>query len=381
MSYCNFAIPIYSPERPIPERIYLDHAATTPLRPQARDAMLEGFAIWANPSSPHGEGRKAKQALEDARSRIKAACDWDGEVIFTGGASEAARIAFDHSNVLHRVVSGVEHDAIHGFTRSVDVDILPVEPDGSISAESLHDATARADRVPDERQNRALAAIQHVNSETSNRQDIETLAQVVHSNQGLILVDCSQSAGKFAIPTMADMAMIAAHKFGGPIGVGALLVKDFAMLAPTGGHERGYRRGTENLPGIMGMAAALECSGETYADADALTRLDQFGAAVRDAGGSWLRDRLSLPTPYIAAMAMPGLSGSAQLMRFDMAGIALSQGSACSSGTLKQSHVLTAMGIDEDTASRTIRVSIGWNTQAQDVERFCTAWIDMAGGK
>ncbi len=228
--------------------------------------MQDGFALWANPSSPHAEGRRAKQALEDARGRLRAALGWTGEVVFTSGASEAAQIALGHANVLHRIVGGVEHDALYGNARHHDASILPIRSDGAVDPETLYDATARADRVPDDTQNRALAAIQHVNSETGNRQDIAALAQVVHSNHGLLLVDCSQSAGKFDLPTEADMAIISAHKFGGPIGVGALLVKDFAMLAPSGGHERGYRRGTENVPAILGMVAALDAATRPYCD-------------------------------------------------------------------------------------------------------------------
>ncbi len=343
--------------------------------------MQDGFAFWANPSSPHAEGRRAKRALEEARARMKHTLGWPGEVIFTAGASEAARIAFDHCAALRRIVSGVEHDALHQFERYGDASILPVRPDGAIDPEILYDVTARADRVPDARQNRALVAIQHVNSETGNRQDVAILAQVVHSNQGLLLIDCAQSAGKFTIPPDADMVIVSAHKFGGPIGTGALLVKDYAMLEPSGGQERGYRRGTENLPDILGMVAALEAADDPYVAPDVVEPFDSLANTVRAMGGVWLNDQLSDPTPYICAIAMPELSGSAQLMRFDMAGIAISQGSACSSGTLKQSHVMTAMGIEPEIAERMIRVSVGWNSQRSDVERFCEAWIDLAKGR
>jgi cysteine desulfurase len=172
--------------------------------------------------------------------------------------------------------------------------------------------------------------------------------------------------------------IISAHKFGGPVGIGALLVKDFAMLHPAGGQERGYRRGTESLPAVLGLAAALEAGKEPYLDPEVLAPLEDLAAKVRALGGEWLSDRLSDPTAYVRAVAMPRLSGSAQLMRFDMAGIAVSQGSACSSGSLRTSHVLEAMALDPDTASRTIRVSFGWNTQRAEVERFCEAWIAMA---
>jgi cysteine desulfurase len=175
------------------------------------------------------------------------------------------------------------------------------------------------------------------------------------------------------------MAVISAHKFGGPIGIGALLVKEFAMLRPTGGQERGYRRGTENLPGALGMAVALEASGDPYVASEVLDPLDALAAECRKLGGIWLSDRLSDPTPYIRAIAMPNMSATAQVMRFDMAGIAVSQGSACSSGTMKTSRVLEAMQVEPKIAANTIRVSLGWNTARAEVERFCEVWLDLAG--
>ena len=348
-------------------RIYLDHAATTPLRPEAAEAMRRGFDLWANPSSPHAEGRAARAALEDARARLKAALGWEGEVIFTGGASEAAALAIGYTDAPLSFVSAVEHESVGKALDLADFTI-PVAHDGAIDAKLLKVSLS---------DHRTLVAAQHVNSETGNRQDLAAVGRVVREAGGLLLADCAQSAGKFPLPD-ADMAIISAHKFGGPIGIGALLVKDFAMLHPMGGQERGYRRGTENLPGALGLAAALEACGDPYLDPDVLAPLDDLAAEARALGGTWLSDRLSDPTPYIRAIAMPGLSGSAQLMRFDMAGIAVSQGSACSSGSLRTSHVLEAMGLDADTASRTIRVSFGWNTTRAEVGRFCDAWLAMA---
>src|SRR5690606_2321653 len=323
--------------------------------------MEHGFDIWANPSSPHTEGRKAREALEDARARIKAALGWEGELIFTSGASEAAALALAGARSRACFVSAVEHDAV--LNTAPGADILPVGLDG----------TARLAGTQS-----GLVAVQQVNSETGNRQDIAGIATILHDAGGLLVTDCAQGAGKFALPAEADMAIVSAHKFGGPVGVGALLVKDFAMLHPTGGQERGYRRGTENLPGILAMAAALEACADPYVAPDVLAPLEVFAEEVRALGGLWLADRLSDPTPYIRAVAMPHLSGSAQLMRFDMASIALSQGSACSSGSLRTSHVLGAMGLDDDLAGRTIRVSFGWTTTRADVERFCDVWLAMA---
>lgn len=330
--------------------------------------MEEGFAFWANPSSPHAEGRKAREALENARSRVKAVLGWDGEVIFTSGASEAAALALTRTKAGTRWVSAIEHDAV--LQAAPVAERLVTARHSEIGLEETARAIAGDPR--------ALVAIQSVNSETGNRQDIPALAGVVRDAGGLLLTDASQSAGKFPLPEGPDMVIVSAHKFGGPIGMGALLVRDFGMLEPAGGHERGYRRGTENLPGALGMAAALEACASPYVAPEVLEPLEVLAIECRGLGGSWLADRLSDPTPYICAIAMPGMSGSAQLMRFDMAGIAISQGSACSSGTMKRSHVLEAMHIESEVADRTIRVSVGWNTTRAEVERFCEIWLEMA---
>ncbi|WP_420897412.1 cysteine desulfurase family protein [Altericroceibacterium xinjiangense] len=330
--------------------------------------MARGFALWANPSSPHAEGRAARHAFEDARARVKAALDWDGEVIFTSGASEAAAIALGQSRGEGRLVSAVEHEAV--LRAAPTARILPVRGDGAVDVSAAEQALADAQKP--------LVAVQTVNSETGNRQDVPAIAELVRGVGGLLVCDASQGAGKLPLPGEADMAIISAHKLGGPVGIGALLVRDYAMLAPTGGQERGYRRGTESLPGALGFAAALEACDDPYLDPSVLEPLEAFVGEVRAMGGEWLSDRLADPTPFIRAIAMPHLSGAAQLMRFDMAGHAVSQGSACSSGSLRTSHVLEAMNVEPDTASRTIRVSFGWTTTRADVERFCEAWLAMA---
>ena len=321
--------------------------------------MEEGFRQWANPSSPHAEGRKARALLEDARERIKAVLGWQGEVIFTSGASEAAAMGLANAQAGARLVSSVEHDCI--FQGAPDAERIPVLQDGALDLEILQEAVQR--ETP-------LVAVQHVNSETGNRQDLEAVARLVDDAGGLLLADCAQSAGKLALPP-CDMAIISAHKIGGPIGVGALLVADYAMLKATGGHERGYRRGTENLPGVVGMAAALEAADAPYLDPSVVTPLDGLDGTLE----------LSDPTPYIRAIAMPNMSATAQVMRFDMAGISVSQGSACSSGTMKTSRVLEAMQVEPEIAANTIRVSGGWNTTREEVERFCELWLEMASGK
>ncbi|RDC60555.1 Cysteine desulfurase [Alteripontixanthobacter maritimus] len=337
--------------------------------------MLAGGELWANPSSPHGEGRAARAALEDARARLKQALDWDGEVIFVSGASEAATLALGRAKGGARLVSAAEHDAI--LKAAPQAERLPVLPDGSLDLDILSEAVTGREQP--------VVAVQQINSETGNRMDLPGIGRMVREAGGLLLADCAQGAGKFALPD-ADMCILSAHKFGGPVGIGALLVRNFALLEPGGGQERGYRRGTENFPGVLAMVAALEACSDPYVDAAVLEPMQRVAERCRagvgegESGGVWLADRLADPTPYIAAIAMPKMSGSAQLMRLDMSGIAVSQGSACSSGSLKQSHVMTAMGMDEDVAARMIRVSFGWSTTRSEVERFADAWLQLATG-
>ncbi|MCZ8370394.1 MAG: aminotransferase class V-fold PLP-dependent enzyme [Porphyrobacter sp.] len=325
-------------------RIYLDHAATSPLRSQAKAAMEEGFAIWANPSSPHAEGRKARAALEDARERIKRALGWSGEVIFTSGASEALWIALNRAKVERRIVSAVEHDAV--FRAAPDATIFSGEdPIGSDT----------------------LLAIQHVNSETGTINPVSEMAVTLGDAGALLLSDCAQSAGKLALPS-ADMLVISAHKFGGPIGVGALLVRDFNLLEPVGGHERGYRQGTENLPGALGMAAALEAGGWATSPQERAAFAERLASQ---------RLTIGEQVDYILALTHPSISAQALLIRLDAMGFAVSAGSACSSGTLKKSRVLDAFGVADDVAARTIRVSLGWNTTPEDLERFAEVWASL----
>lgn len=316
--------------------------------------------MWANPSSPHAEGRMAKAALEDARERVKRALDWDGEVIFTSGASEALWIALNRAKVKRRIVSAVEHDAV--FRAAPDAEVLPVGDEGRIDLTTVRSFA------------NSVVAIQHVNSEIGLMQPIGDYADHVRSDGGLLLCDCSQSAGKHSLPD-ADLIVVSAHKFGGPIGIAALLLQNFGLLEPIGGHERGYRQGTENLPAALGMAAALEAWAGQSCDA-ILEAFDEVHDDVFAGGGSIIDCRGSV-SAFIHAFAHPTMTAQSQLIRLDAKGFAVSAGSACSSGTLKKSRVLDAFGVDDDTASRTIRVSIGWNTTPQDLDAFASAWSDL----
>jgi cysteine desulfurase len=340
--------------------IYLDHAATTPLLPAAREAMLRGFGAWANPSSPHAAGRRARAALEEARARIAAALGWTGSVIFTSGASEAIALAVRQAKVARLLVGATEHDSVQRWASGMAT--IPV------------DALGRA--LPEEVDlSGALVVIQHVNSETGVIQPVDVIAPEIRAGGALWLCDCAQSAGKLPLPD-ADFIAVGAHKLGGPVGVGALLARDLTRLNAGGGQELGYRGGTENVPAILGFAAAFEGERAWMAEMAGLRhRLDDAIVAL---GGSVVVGE----APRIATIAsyrMPGRSARAQLIRFDGAGIAVSAGSACSSGTLRTSPVLAAMGWDEVAAGEVVRVSFGWTTTAADVDAFIEAWKAVAG--
>lgn len=367
-------------------RVYLDHAATTPLRPEAREAMRLGFELWANPSSPHAEGRRARAALEGARAQVKAALDWDGEVIFTSGATEALAIGLGRAKADRRIVSAVEHDAV--FRAAPDATVIGMGEDCLIDRDALADSLAS--------EGKPIVAVQHVNSETGVIQSVTDLAAQVREAGGLLLSDCSQSAGKFRLPD-ADMIVFSAHKLGGPIGIGALLVRDFAMLEPSGGQERGYRAGTENLPAALGFVAALEnrqiCAA-TVGQGMSTTAIEGWAQFVVTAGLAFSDIEYAVnrhkgqfqPTgasgfemdPSILSITMPGISAAAQLIQFDAAGFAVSAGSACSSGTLKPSRTLKAFGVPEADARNTIRVSMGWNSTYDDLIKFAEVWQEIA---
>jgi cysteine desulfurase len=221
---------------------------------------------------------------------------------------------------------------------------------------------------------RALVAIQSANSETGVLQDLEDLIERVHVGGNLLLADCSQSAGKFPLPD-ADFVVVSAHKLGGPPGIGALLVKDLVDLHALGGQERGYRPGTENLPAALGFAAAVEVP-HGWLDRASQLR-EHLDKAIEAEGGTVVAsDAKRIPT--IASYRMPGMAANAQLIQFDMAGIAVSAGSACSSGSLKPSHVLAAMGWDDVEAGEVVRVSLGPTTSRKDVYRFVDVWKRLA---
>ena len=344
------------------DRLYLDHAATTPVLTDAQEAMARALAGWANPSSPHADGRKSRAALEESRRTIAQALGWRHDVILTSGASEAIQIVAARAKAARRVVGPTEHDAV-AATMGPDADLLSVDKDGLVDLEELKSRVADGN---------ALVAIQLVNNETGVIQPIEQIQQIVSDSGSLLLADCAQGAGKIALPE-ADFIAISGHKFGGPPGAGALLVRDLSTIEASGGQERGYRRGTENGPAAAGMAAAL--GGRSFADA--MPRLESLRQQLECeivAGGGVVIAAQAPRIATIGAYAMPGVASASQLVQLDLAGISVSAGSACSSGSMKPSRILAAMGISSELAASTIRISFGPSTSETDVERFLGEW-------
>ena len=343
-----------------PERVYLDHAATTPVLPEAREAVARAFEKWANPSSPHGEGRASRALLEEARSTIADVLGWRHDVIFTSGASESIEIVAKRARIAGRAHGATEHPIVPHAMGAGSV-VIPVSTNGLIDEQALDEVLARGP---------ALVAIQQVNNETGVIQPIERIAEKVRAAGSLLLTDCAQSAGKLPLPD-ADFVAACAHKLGGPPGIGILLVKDLATLEAVGGQEKGYRRGTQDVPAALGFAAALAARPYVMDRlAELRRRLDE---GVKEAGGVVIGEG----APRIAtigSVAMPGASNTSLLVQLDLAGIAVSAGSACSSGKMKASEVLAAMNVPAEVAASFIRISFGPRTSDADIDRFLVEW-------
>ena len=334
-------------------RVYLDHNATTFLRPEARDAMIAAMDVVGNPSSVHGEGRAALALVERARAQVATAFGADGaDVIFTSSATEAAALA-----CAGRGLSGaaVEHDAVSAW----------VTPDLAVDAKGRVDV-----RDP------AKSVLQLANSETGVVQDLPA---------GLAVTDATQAFGKLPVAFNwcgAQMALISSHKLGGPKGVGALVVKrgtEIAAQIRGGGQEMGRRSGTENVIGIAGFGAAAQAAARDLDDGiwDRVEKLRNILESALETGSNMtiFVGNESARLPNTSCFATPGWKGETQVMQMDLAGFAISAGSACSSGKLRPSRVLGAMGYDDETAASAIRVSLGPETSIEDVQRFADAWL------
>ncbi len=334
-------------------RIYLDHNATTPLRPEAREAMIAAMDLVGNPSSVHAEGRAAKAMLEQARADLAVALGAEGaDIVFTSGATESAALACA-GRALHG--SDVEHDAVRAWCRND----LGVGADGAVKVSEP-----------------ATAALQLANSETGICQNLPP---------GLAVSDMTQAFGKIPLDfnhSGAQMAMVSAHKLGGPKGTGALVLRrgqDIPAQIRGGGQEMGRRSGTENLIGIAGFAAAAKAAVKDVAEGrwDEIKELRKIleNALAAETKTTIFVGKGSERLPNTLCCATPGWKGEAQVIQMDLAGFAISAGSACSSGKVKASTVLQAMGHDELTASSAIRVSFGLNTTREQVEQFARTWL------
>lgn len=345
-------------------RVYLDWNATTPLRPEARAAMIEAMDALGNPSSVHAEGREARAIIETAREQVGELVGIErSEVIFTSGATEAANLATKGRKV---ACADFEHDCVIAHQTTS----IPTNQTGE-----LYFDTFEGD----------MLAVQASNSETGVLQNNIHWAQKAWNQGAMVLVDAVQSAGKFGTSVSdlgADFLMLSAHKLGGPKGVGALCLKLGVEVEPTivgGGQEEGRRSGTENIIGIAGFGAAAKAAEEErksgkwndlYDLRNALeTRIAEMAPDAIFIG----QDAPRLTNT--SCFAVPGWKGETQVMQMDLAGFAISAGSACSSGKVKSSRVLKAMGFDDMTASSAVRVSLGPTTKEDEVMRFADAWI------
>lgn len=380
-------------------RAYLDHNATTPVRPEVVEAVAHALSLPGNPSSVHGEGRAARGAMERARELVAALVGARASnVVFTSGGTEAnvtvltpGLMDCDGGNDCVRIPASLllygatEHACVrdgHRFLAGMAEEI-PVDGEGRVDLAWLDQRLARfAAEHPGAR---ALVSLHLANNETGVIQPVAEAAGIVHRHGGLTHSDAVQAAGKIAIDIAAlgaDVLTLSAHKIGGPKGIGAIVFRTGALeLADKplrgGGQERGWRAGTENLPGIIGFGAAAEAafkalSGETIR----LTALrDRLEAGVRALapetaifGGGAVR------LPNTSAFATPGFKAETALIKLDLMGAALSSGSACSSGKVKRSHVLDAMKIDPAMSAGALRASLGWTTCEADIDLFLAAY-------
>jgi cysteine desulfurase len=357
-------------------RVYLDHNATTPLRPQAIAAMHEATRCFGNPSSVHADGRLVRRLVEDAREQIARLVGADpANIVFTGSGTEANALALLGAGRRRVLISAVEHVSV---LRALDTaKIVPVDADGRVGLDTL-DALLAASEEP------ALVSVMLANNETGVLHPVGGIAALARRYGALVHCDAVQAVGKIAVDVAAlgvHLLSISAHKLGGPAGVGALVVDPAVPLSALlrgGGQERGRRAGSENVLGIVGFGAAVEAAAGLE-DSDRLAllrdelerRLKSICPAARLFGAAAPR------LPNTSCIEMPGVAGETQAIAFDLAGISVSAGAACSSGKVSASHVLKAMGVGEDIAGSAIRVSMGWTTNGADVDRFVEVWSSI----
>jgi len=371
------------------ERTYFDWNASAPLREEARVAMVNALELTGNASSVHAEGRAARRLVEEARTRVASLVGADPKnVTFTSGATEANVMALTpalevggrRSSRDRLFVSAIEHPSVRSGGRFAvgDIEQLPVTNDGVVDLTVIAGALQGAERP--------LVSIMLANNETGVVQPISQVAKVVHAASGLLHVDAVQGPGRIAcdIATLgADLMSISSHKLGGPQGVGALVSRgDIHIAEPLvrgGGQERGQRAGTENVAAIAGFGAAAGATNLAEIERVALLRaqLEEGIAAITPEAVIFGVDAPRLPNTIL--FAVPGLKAETAVIAFDLNGIAVSSGAACSSGRVQASSVLAAMGADPGLTRGTVRISLGWSTTENDVHRFLETWKVLAG--
>ncbi len=363
-------------------RTYLDHNASAPLKPVAREAMVAALAVCGNASSVHAEGRRARAIVDEAREAVAVLVNArPQEVVFTSGATESNVWAL--SQPWQRIaLAGIEHDSVRApaaqiaEARGAEVISLPVDGDGRVGLPTAGSGEG------------LLLVVQMANNETGVVQDVTTAGLWATGNGARLHCDAAQAPGRIAIdfPTLgATTLSLSAHKIGGPKGVGALVISGNAPMVPLltgGGQELRRRAGTENIAAIAGFGAAARAA---VADLEGVSRVaalrDRLEAEVKRLTPEAVVIGSNAPRlPNTASIARPGTSAETQVIKFDLAGIAISAGSACSSGKVSESPVLSAMGLAPDIARSAVRISIGPDTTDDDIAAFLAAWKSIHGG-
>jgi len=358
--------------------IYLDYNATAPLMPAARAAVVAGLDLL-NASSVHGPGRAARAAVTAARNiTAEYMSVRPAQIVFTSSATEALVTALRGAAVQGYFMSSVEHEAVRATVQPLpNFFVVPTDENGVINLETLS-AVLQKSAAP------ILVAVQFANNETGVIQPIAEAMKICRKYGALLLVDAVQAVGRIDIAPLqgADITVISTHKMGGPKGAAALVLREGLAITPLltgGGQEERRRAGTENVAAIMGMGAAIEHISDSLNVMLQVARWrDQMEKEILAAAPQI--KMFGQNTPRIAntsMMALPGAAASTQLMNLDLAGIAVSSGSACSSGKVGPSHVLSAMGAPPDAASAAIRVSGGWASTAKDFAHFTQVYLDM----
>ena len=363
-------------------RIYFDHNATSPLRPEARAAMMEALDCDGNASSVHGEGRAQRRRIEDAREQVAALVGArPADVIFTSGATEANNLALGGGwDAI--LVAGVEHESvlIPAEMSGAKIVTLAVDGNGVVGADVLANAVGSAAHLGQDG-GRCLLTLQMANNETGVCQDVRAAAAVCRTHGVFVHSDAVQACGRVAVDVAdldVDLLSLSSHKIGGPMGVGALVVRDGFQLRPLiqgGGQERRRRAGTENVAAIAGFGAAAHAAQAQLGDeaprlSDLRERMERAlralvpGAVIIGEGGPRL--------PNTVCVALSGELAETSVIKLDLSGVAVSAGSACSSGKVGASHVLGAMGIAPEVARSAIRISFGWNSTDRHLEEFST---------